>query len=116
MKRIDPLTLELFIPKRSNQRFANPINKSRFHNNKANELRRTTRSIQLALHHNLKALNEIMVGNNEKEFHKQFLLGKGISFKVLTHFTTIQGNNYKSIYHYTIIPQTNERYKIVRNV
>ena len=115
MKRTDILTREEFIPTRNNQKFACRENRIKFHNNKANELRQHIAFINKPLHKNYKILLELMDGVYEKEFHKQYLLGKGYEFGIYTHLEKIVGKNQFAIYDYTVIPTDEYNIKILRN-
>lgn len=110
----DLLTGEKFIPRRANQKFSTAANRIKFYNTKANELRHKSAFINRPLHVNLLILNEIMAGAKERVFHKQFLLGKGISFHVNTHCEMHANKRYFAMYHYTIIPMDNDEIKILR--
>lgn len=115
MKRNDLLTNEEFIPTRNNQKFACPENRIKFHNNKANELRQQTAFINKPLHKNYKILLELMDGHYNKEFHKQFLLGKGFEFGVFTHLKKVVEDNHIAIYDFTVVPLNDFRVKIIVN-
>jgi len=114
MKR-DPLTKEEFLPKSISQRFATPENRIKFHNLNAKLLRHSSDFINKPLHVNLRMLNELMKEKNEATFHKQFLLGKGFSFKVHNHVNRHEGKNHYAIYQYTIVVLDNEQIKIIKN-
>lgn len=115
MKRNDLLTKEEFIPTRNNQKFACSENRIKYHNNKANELRQNAAFINKPLHKNNKILLELMEGLTEKEFHKQFLIGKGFEFGVFTHLKKIAGENQLAIYDFTVLPTNDNKVKIIRN-
>lgn len=114
--RRDLLTQEEFIPTRINQKFANPYNRIRYYNNKANKLRHEIAYVNKPLHNNLKILNEIMRGYTTKTFHKEFLLGKGFDFAVHTHVDeNTDGSNDFAVYNYTIIRKNNIYIKVIKN-
>ncbi|MEY4835545.1 hypothetical protein [Flavobacterium sp.] len=114
MIRKDLFTGEPFVPKRINQRFANSFNRISYYNKKANELRHSAAFINKPLHINLRILNELMVGENEKIFFKQYLLGKGFSFNVHNNVKKHDGKNHYAVYDYVIITLTNEQIKIIK--
>lgn len=114
MKRIDPLTGELFQPKRVTQRFASEQNRIRYHNQKASELRQEISFVNKPLLNNLRILNELLKNNTTGKYTKEFLLGKGFSFGVFTHYQIHEGNPYCAIYHYLIISLPNEQIQIIR--
>lgn len=102
MKRNDLLTGEPFIPSRITQKFSCAQNRVKYHNIKANNLRHSVMFIHSPLQKNLRVLNEIMEGKSKGNFHKQFLLGKGFSFEVLTHYDEFDGKRIPCVYHYCI--------------
>ncbi|MBK7110274.1 MAG: hypothetical protein IPH61_14430 [Bacteroidetes bacterium] len=114
IEKIDPFTNETFLATRSNQVFANDQNRIKFNNLKAKEFRNKRSFVDKPLHTNIRILNELMGGKTEVELHKQFLLGKGYSFEVFTHYIEINKKQYHALYEYAIIPLANEQIKIVK--
>ena len=104
----DPLTAELFIKSRNNQRFSCAENRIAFHNKKANAERKKMRVCNRPLFVNYKILSEIMNGISRKSFHKEFLLGKGFSFAVFTGYSEFEGKSHPTIYNYILIPKEND--------
>ena len=96
---------EEFSPTRSNQKFASAQNRINYHNSKMCTVRKSRSFVDSKLHKNYRILNELMDGNTNKSFHKQFMLGKGYSFDVLTHFEDEEGKNYKAVYEYLVFEQ-----------
>ncbi len=111
---IDPLTREKFELKRSNQKFASSKNRIKFHNEKAKKLRLKLASINKPLLQNFRLLDSIMKNENEKIFHRQFLLGLGINLALFTNAVKYNNNNCISIYNFIIVNEGNENIKIVR--
>ncbi len=107
---------ETFIPKRQNQIFASKQNRILFHNQINNQLRKRLSKINKQLLLNLRILLEVLDGDNERVIHKQFLLGKGFSFNVFTHFTLSKStNNYcYCIYEATYERIDDDNYKITK--
>lgn len=103
MMRNDLLTGEQFKPKRINQKFSSSKNRIKFYNQKASELRHSMMFINVPLQKNLKILNELMIGKNIQKFNKQYLLGKGYSFNVFTHYQKIENTNVPCIFNYAIM-------------
>ena len=102
MKRNDLLTGETFNAKRINHKFAKPTNRITFHNRKATKLRHSVQHINKPLHQNLKILNEVMENTTKKKLHRQWLLGKGFSFGVMTHYIEFGDEQRKRIYDFSI--------------
>ena len=108
MKRNDLLTGEVFSPSRITQKFACADNRIKFHNRKANKLRHSVMYVNSPLHKNLRILNEIMEEKERGNFHRQFLLGKGYSFELLTHYEDFDGKRITCVYHYSISVGVND--------
>ena len=106
MKRNDLLTGEPFVAKRINHKFARAENRKKFWNKDATKLRHSVQHINKPLHKNLKILNEVMENTTKKKLHRQWLLGKGYSFGVMTHYIEVNEEQRKCVYDYTI---TNHR-------
>ena len=115
MVRNDLLTNEEFVPSRINQKFACPLNRIKYHNQRANAMRHSAAFVNKPLMTNLRILNELLFDINEKVFHKEFLKGKGFNFNVCTHITDIEYKNRFCCYQYTLIKGTNDTVKIVKN-
>lgn len=113
MTRKDLLTGQEFYPSRITQKFACADNRIKYHNLKANKLRHSVMFVNTPLQKNLRILNEIMVGKTKSIFHKQYLLGKGYSFDVLTHYENFEGKRTACIYHFTI--QVGENDQLIFN-
>ncbi len=112
MKKTDLLTGEEFNSMRINQKFSNPRNRIKYYNNKASKLRHSNAWVDKPLHKNLSILNEIMLDKKEEIFHKQYLLGKGLTFKINTHFEEYDGKQRNAVYQYIIIPLPEDKIKI----
>jgi hypothetical protein len=112
--RNDPLTDEMFEPKRINQRFANAKNRIIYHNNQANKLRHRLSYINKPLINNLKILDALMENKKSATFHKQYLLGMGYHFEVTTHLEEYEGVNHFAIYNYILLVCENDKIRVVR--
>ena len=113
--KLDLLTGEEFIPKRSTQKFANAKNRIAYHNFNATKFRQSLSKFNKPLHQNIRILNEIMKDKEEAIFHKQFLLGKGFSFSVHTHLEEYNDKNLCAVYQYIFFPLENQQIKIIKN-
>ena len=114
MKKLDALTKEEFVPKRINQRFAKASNRIKYHNEKAKELRHSLSFVYKPLQKNLMILNELMSNENEKKFHKQFLLGKGYNLMLITHKEKYNNKIINALFKYGIISIDNENIKFIK--
>jgi hypothetical protein len=104
MKRNDLLTQEQFYAGRITQKFARAENRIKYHNRKATKLRHSIAYIQKPIHQNLKILLRLMKDEEQKKFHKQFLLGCGYDFSKITNFISIEGKEYPCLYNFYIQP------------
>ena len=78
---------EQFNPRRKNQKFMSVKNRVAYHNNKANQSKKIKSFVTVPLHRNHKILMELITEKNKPaSFSKDFLLGKGFNFSVMTHF------------------------------
>lgn len=111
---IDPLTTEVFYKKRNNQKFASAENRIYYHNKRANKLRQVMNSINRPLFVNHKILTEIMEGKSKAIFHKQYLLGKGFTFGVFTHYTDWEGSSRPSLYGFLILSLKEDKIQIIK--
>jgi len=93
---------EDFSPKRSNQKFASAQNRINYHNSKMCSIRKSRSFVDTKLHRNYRILTELMDGKASLSFHKQYMLGKGYSFDVLTHFEDEEGERYKAVYEFLV--------------
>ena len=114
IEKTDPLTGKKFTAFPANQVFATDENRIRFNNLKAKELRESKSEIDKPLLINFRILNQLMAGKKEEVFHKQFLLGRGHSFMVLTHYEERAGKNFMAVYNFIIVSQDGDKIKIVR--
>ena len=112
--RKDPLTNELFVPKRRNQMFAKAENRIAYHNKTAAELRDKLDYLNKPLLANYKVLTTLMQNDSERIFHKEFLIGKGFDFKVCNHINCINGKNHFAIFNFTIIKLDGSQIKIIK--
>jgi hypothetical protein len=113
--KIDLLTGEHFIPKRANQKFATPLNRVQYYNQKANNIRHHKSNFDKPLHRNYNILTELLEGKKSAIFHKQFLIGKGYNFEVYTHIVEIEGKRQFAIYNFVILHENFEKIKLLRH-
>jgi hypothetical protein len=113
-QKIDLLTKEPFIPKRRNQLFATARNRINYNNEKARKIREDRATIDRPLHTNYSILCELMGGKEEQVFSKDFLIGKGLDFKVHTHLEKFEGKLQYAVYQFIIFPINDLQVKIVK--
>ena len=114
-QRKDPLTNELFYPKRNNQLFASRLNQIRYNNWKALNVRLLKKPVDRPLHRNFLILNKLMNGTiNEKVFHKEYLIGSGLNFNNYTGVDYIDNIKYFKMFNFVIIPQPDNYLKIIK--
>lgn len=116
MKRIDPLTGEEFIPKKSSQKFASPINRITFNNQKANKLRQERSFIDQLVHKNHLILREIYIPGQDNIFNSHWLRGKGYVFEAYNRVVKYKGQFTIAVYEFLIIDTgIDDKIKIVKH-
>lgn len=99
----DPFTNEEFEPKRINQKFAKSQNRIKYHNTKANQLRKEKAFVDKPLNTNLKILTDIMEEKDDESFHEEFLRGKGYNFQVYNSTCKAKNNTGYCVYNFILI-------------
>jgi hypothetical protein len=94
---------EEFTPVRSDQKFASANNRIKFHNERYKKIRKAMSEVDGKLRKNYSILIKLMDGEKTKTFHKYFLLGKGYSFDVLTHYDDYEGKSTQALYEFLIL-------------
>lgn len=112
--RKDLLTQETFKPMRITQKFARAENRIRYHNKKATALRHHIASITKPLHKNLLILNRLLQDKKDLKVHRQFLIGAGFCFNVMTHYKVFNGEERHCVFDYMIILQKEDEILIKR--
>jgi hypothetical protein len=116
IRQKDPLTGELFIPKRVNQKFARPENRIKFNNDAANALKKEREYINKPIHNAHVKLRKLMVGKYEAEFSPDFLRGYGLDFNVFNHYVLYNGIQRPAIFEFIfIIDKVNKKVIIIRD-
>ena len=89
-----------FIPKRSNQIYS--CNKSRvaYHNRKYKEIRSRLNRINNRLFDNYMIIKNLIGDEQEIIINNDYLIGRGFSFKYLTHIITNNNFSYYGLYEY----------------
>jgi hypothetical protein len=108
--KIDPYTQEKFFPKRSNQVFATPQNKMRYHNERAKEYRDETKEFRNGLDRNYRMICALLDGKFFARVHVEYLFGMGFDFGALS--AEKQTKDY-CIYVYDIVMRLEEDYFII---
>jgi hypothetical protein len=111
--RKDLLTGENFYG-RINQNFSKSSNRIKYYNNKATIIRHSKRGIDIMLHKNYLIIVELIEKNNNRSYHKEYLLGKGYSFNVYTHLVKYENKQHFAIYDYIILHDEEFNYKFIK--
>lgn len=115
IRQKDPLTGELFFPKRANQKFARPENRIKFNNDAANELRREREHINKPIHSSHLKIRKLMLGKIKAEFSFDYMEGAEIVFKAFTHYELYRGLLRPAIFEFVvIIDEPNKKITIIR--
>lgn len=85
-KKIDPYTLEEFVPRRKNQRFASEKNKADFHNELARQEREIRKEIDAKIIKNHRILKTLLGDAVELKTTREKLIALGFDFIVFNHF------------------------------
>ena len=116
IRQKDPLTGELFFPKRANQKFARPENRIKFNNDATNELRRERENINKPINIAHVKLRKLMVGRNEAEFSFDYMYGAEIDFNLFNHYVLYNEIKRRAIFEFIIIIyRFNKRIKVIRH-
>ena len=111
----DPLSGELFIPKRISQRFACRANQIRFNNLLAKQKRIKKAIYDKPLDKNRTILKTILGNKSVIIKSKDFLLGMGYDFRLSLYNVPVsdeKGTTATGIYEFLIIPLENNNYEI----
>ncbi len=109
---IDPWTNEEFEKRRSNQIYACRKNQVQSNNNRARNRRKAMANINKALDQNRKILQSILGDEEYVKRSKDFLLGAGYHFGVLTHHENLSNLVWDCVYEYGIAAIEEEYYII----
>ena len=108
----DLLTGENFIPRRSNQKFASSINRTRYNNRNANDQRKLKAPVNRKLDQNRTIMKKILKNRQEIEVSKDFLLGAGFDFSCYTQIRMKGEVPYCGIFEYGIYRINEDKYKL----
>jgi len=111
----DPFTGELFVPKRTNQKFANRINQIQYNNHLALLKRKAKAPIEYLLDKNRTVIKNQMGNKSEIIKSREFLLGAGFKFGLITHNVRKNDKIIPCVYEYAIEDIDNEKFKIYGN-
>jgi len=99
-ERKDPLTGEVFTPKRSNQRFSCRENQIRFNNKKAKAHKLKFSEMHTLLQKNRDILHNIVQDHEQITESYDFLRGTGFNFGIQTHSIEHDGAIWTCIHDY----------------
>lgn len=118
-KYTDPLTSELFVPKRKNQRYANRQNQIAYNNMIARTDRMAIRAIDTILTRNRKILRSLLGPRPEFVVRKVRLLSLGYNFIFHTHRMLVNEKDKKyadCVYEFVLERIINDNFKITHFV
>ena len=110
----DPYSGELFIPIRSNQKFANRSNQIAWNNSKARAKRNAKKPTDHILDKNRTVLIQVLGNKNERIRSKDFLRGAGFSFGHYCQCIKADDIIYQLVYDYAIADNKDGTYTIKR--
>lgn len=117
-QRKDPLTGEIFQPKRINQRFANRRNQVRYNNLKAARKRRQKAFVDKPLDKNRTILIRILGDKKEVARTRDYLLGAGYDFGRFTHSKRLSNSSSQlvtCVYEFCLLKIEDNQYKIFKD-
>lgn len=113
----DPLTDEMFEPKRRNQKFANEKNKADFNNKKAREEREVFKEIDSINTKNYRILKKLLDDKTELEISRHSLEVMGFDFQTFNHVKQIVVDGIKrqflGVYDYLYAYVDDEKSKLL---
>ena len=108
----DLLTQEVFVKRRSNQKFARSQNRIRYNNQKAQKKRTAKAFVDRPMDRNRTILARILNGRNEMTVSRDFLLGAGFTFDLFNYQKMEDDHIYAGIYEYGAVKVNETTYKI----
>jgi len=109
-ERKDPLTGEMFVPKRSNQKFASSENQIKYNNDKAKALREEKSEVNKILDKNLIAYKKALKSSDTIIKSGDFLEGAELNLKIFTHIREDEGKVFFMTYDYGYAKLKDEKY------
>ncbi len=107
---------EKFYPKRNNQVFASKKNRTTYHNDINNKTRHELKEINSKLTNNFKICKELVnVVTDKKQFHVEFLKGKGFDFDSFTGLIEVENVNIFIVYNFSFQKINTDFYQIQKN-
>ena len=107
-QRKDPLTGEIFVPKKVTQKFKNRENQIKYNNQLQSIRREFLGQLLRPLLKTHRILTNAIGDRNSITLHKQWLAGAGADMTLFTHVETIDTKGFHAVFNFTI--QANEEY------
>jgi len=107
MLKVCPYSGVQFKPRRRDQVYASPINRMRYHNDIAAEIRRIKAPVDKILEKNFIILSGLVKEGETKTFEKSFLIEKGYNTYFITHFDSYNEELAMCLYHFMILKTNN---------
>lgn len=112
-QRKDPLTGELFIPKKVTQKFKIRENQIKYNNQLQSLRRQFLGPLLRPLLKTHRILTETIGSKNTITLHKEWLKGAGADMTLFTHVETIETKRFHAIFNFTIT-SNQDYYKITK--
>lgn len=112
--KVCPFSNISFKAKRNNQVFATAKDRIAYHNEQNNFLRKKLSVINKQLLKNYKIVDTMLEDFFDISVHKEFLKGKGFSFKLFTHIGEEDGEIVFGLYDITIMKLKDEDYYYIK--
>ena len=99
----DPLTGQVFIPKKISQKYASPENRIKHNNKKASLLRQERAFLDKHIHKNHLIIKEIYKEGSDNLFDEMWLKGKGFRFDATNRQVQYKGKYEHCVYNFMLI-------------
>jgi len=98
----DPLTGEIFTPKKVTQRFKNPENQIKWNNNLQSQRRQSLGVILRPLQKTHRILTTALGRKEYVRLHREWLKGAGADMTLFTHIESVNSERFHSIFNFKI--------------
>jgi hypothetical protein len=113
--RKDPLTGQIFFPKKISQKYACPENRIKHNNKKASILRQERAILDKHFHKNHVILRKIFIEGGDNVFNSFWMLGKGFRFIAANHQKEYEGVLRYCVYEYMlVVVEETDNIKIIK--
>ena len=113
-ERRDPLTGEMFTPKKVTQKFKTSANQIKYNNNLQSVRRQFLGILLRPLMKTHRILTNALGSKKKVTLHKEWLAGAGADMTLLTHVETIDKKRFQAIFNFII--KVNGEYYVITKI